>query len=185
MQYDISSKTTRLIPVLAENVPDLILLAHDESVRRLSTLFPPMLNLTESRTDDLVNKLRVNEDNCSLFKIELQDKTGADSIVGLYDIDRNQGRGYIVYLCSGQDLKQKKLYEPLKLICGRAFSEWRLDRLYIIVEATDRATATMLKGFGFKESVVMEGYSRWNDELFDVQLFVCSKNNFRSFNAAE
>jgi len=182
MHTIISSPDIQLVPVFPENVSDILLYGHDEIVRRISTFFSPTFNLADVNSDVLKNRLKNSEDTCCFFRIESKEKTHPSPYIGLYDIDRNQGRGYIVYLCTNTDLKQKRLYEPLKLLCGRAFGEWRIDRLYMIIESNDKASITMLKGFGFKESIVIEGYSQWKDEPIDVQVFSCNKNNFRTFN---
>jgi len=182
MHSIISSPDIQLVPCFSENAPDILLYSQDEFVRRISTFFPPVFNLTDVSSAILKNRLQNSEDTCCLFRIESKEKTYPSPYIGLYDIDRNQGRGFIIYLCTDADLKQKRLYEPLKLLCGRAFGEWRIDRLYMIIESNDNGSITMLKGFGFKESIVIEGYSRWKDETIDVRVFSCNKNNFRAFN---
>ena len=185
MHYILSSANICLIPVLPENAREIIKYAHNENVRRISTLFTPELNLTEPRVDVLEQMLKDNKDTCIMYRHEIANKSGEGPYIGLYNIDRNQGRGYILYLGTETDLEQKKLYEPLKLLCSRAFEEWRLDRLYMVVQTADKATLTMLKGFGFKESILLEGYSIWKGDTIDAIMLVCNKKNYRSFNTYE
>ncbi|MCL1832880.1 MAG: GNAT family N-acetyltransferase [Leptospirales bacterium] len=182
MHITIFSSDVQLMPVFPENAPDILIYARDEAVRRMSTFFPPIFNLTDVKSDALENILKNNKNTYCLFRIESKEKIHPSPYIGLYDIDRNQGRGFIIYLCTDTDLRQKRLYEPLKLLCDRAFSEWRIDRLYVLVESNDKASITMLKGFGFMESILAEGYSQWKGEPIDVRILSCNKNNFRTFN---
>ncbi len=97
-------------------------------------------------------------------------------LIGITDIDWVQRRGTIVLLMGQADVREKRSYGPLKLLLGKAFREWDLHRVMIPVFQSETETATVLKGFGFRQEGILREHVFFKGETFDVCVYGILKN---------
>jgi len=174
--YTLEGSQAKLEPLGADNWALCSGFLETEDVTRHSLLYPIGFNLTFG-ADELRRVVGepVAGQTSRLYLI--RDKEGAvHGIIGITDIDWVQRRGLLLLLMGESALREKRSYEPLKLLLIRALREWDFRRIVIPVFLAESQTVTVLKGFGFQQEGILRKHVFFKGESFDVGVFGILKN---------
>ncbi|MBN1423912.1 GNAT family N-acetyltransferase [Candidatus Fermentibacteria bacterium] len=176
--YSLKGLQARLEPLGADNWVLCSSLLESEDLTRASLLYPIDFNLTFSA--DGLRRMALEPVAGQTSRLYLiRDKEGAVyGITGITDIDWVQRRGLLLLLMGESALREKRSYEPLKLLLIRALREWDFRRVVIPVFLAETQTVTVLKGFGFQQEGVLRKHVFFKGESFDVGVFGILKSEF-------
>ena len=180
--YPLQSNNIILNPLFEDDAfHQLKVLCNNQEFIQNSRVFTNELNLSDSNF--MIEKLRLVEGywfHNRLFSIVDKKTNKPTGIAGLKNIDWIEHRAEIVLIMDNDSIKSKLSYEPIKVMCKKAFQEWNLRRLWIRIFSKDSYTKTVLKGFGFsiegrmREEIYMDG------EYIDLEILGILKNEFHT-----
>ena len=166
--YQVTGKNTVLTPLTPANLELFYGLLQPDFLQA-SLLYDPPLNFSYN-CRMLEDRIRETQfDDYNRIYLITESSTGLiTGIAGLFSIDWIQKRAEVILIMDRENRKQKKAYEPLKLILRKAIEEWNIGRFYIRIYADDDVSFTVLKSFGFTREGELKEYGRIQREWFDV-----------------
>ncbi len=181
--FDLVGKRSRLEPLGQDSWGLFTGLAAREDLTRASLMYPMDFNLSFS--SEGIRRIALQPETGQRDRLYMARETegAVFGLIGITDTDWVQRRGALVLLMGETALREKRSYEPLKLLILKAFQEWDLRRLTAMAFTTDAATVAVLKGFGFQQEGVLRSHVVFRAEALDVGVFGVLKAEFRHVEA--